>query len=72
MDTRGAEVEREIAHRLGAEVDQKVVDDAAVDLVVGQDVALVLIGQCSGDLGRQLGVMLDKKSPAPARKTSWT
>ena len=31
-----------------------------MDLVVGQDVALVLIGQCSGDLGRQLGVMLDE------------
>ena len=60
MAPGGAEVEREIAHRLGAEVDQKVVDDAAVDLVVGQDVALILIGQCSGDLGRQLGVMLDE------------
>ena len=53
-------VECKITHRLGAEIDEEIVDNAAVDLVIGQDVALVLIGQRGGDLGRQLGVVLHK------------
>ncbi len=50
----GAQVQGKVAHRLGAQIDEKIVDDAAVDLVIRQDITLVLFRQGAGYFGVSL------------------